>query len=259
MISNSEQEEKSPVVYPRGAITPEQFFTVAQVGAPDAIQCFATWTRDGGRITDNGWCPKGTEFAPWVAAKVEGHPAMYYTPGAYDPANTRRFSKKGEGGPDSGRTGENSLWFNDFGLDIDGGPYKWAEHIERGESTDGLYQTAKECSDAAVAFMKASKMLPTFVVETGSGGVQLHYLVTNPIRCDEWRARAARLVELTKHHGLKIDAPVTTNAAGLLRAPGSIHQKSGKVVRRTALELHLTHWRNGTRKSGSTLRQYASC
>lgn len=235
MLQINEQEVKPPIVYPKGPITPRECLEALQVNVAGATQCVVTNTRTDGPLSNHLWCPVGSDFASWVVKVSNGHPSMYFTLGSFDPVNTRQYSKKKEGGDDTGRTFENSLWLRGFCLDIDGGPFKWADALAKGKSTEGLYETAKECLNAAKAFIKASKIIPTFLVESGSGGLHLHYLLTEPIRRDEWHGRAVRLVEVAKEHGLKIDAPCTTDAARIFRAPGSIHQKSGKVVQAHSL------------------------
>ena len=226
MLSNSEQESNTPVVYPKGPITPQEFFTAVQVGMAGVVQCTVTPVKDGGGPTDHRWCPPGTEFAPFALSKIVGCIAAFFSLGAFNPTNTRRFG---------GRTVNACELLPGFCLDIDGGPYKWADATAKGKSTEGLYETAKMAWEAAKRFIHASGLVPTFVVKSGSGGLHLYYILAEPVRRDDWQGRAARLVELAIQHGLKIDAPCTTDAARIFRAPGSIHPKSGKVVQAHSL------------------------
>ncbi len=226
MLQKSEQEGNAPVVIPRGTVAPEQFISVVEVGAPDASQCVVTPVKEDGGPTDHAWCPVGTAFAPFVISRVVGFKSAYFSLGAFDPTNTRRFG---------GRTVKACMLLRGFWIDIDGGIYKWAKALADGKSTEGLYETAAMVWEAVKQFIKASGLNPTFIVESGSGGMHLYFILTTPISRDEWQGRAARLVELAVQHGLKIDAQCTTDAARIFRAPGSIHQKSGKVVQAHSL------------------------
>ena len=93
MLQINEQEVKPPVVYPKGPITPLEFFTAVQVNVPDAIQCVATNTRTDGPLSNHLWCPVGSDFASWAVKVSSGHPTMYFTLGSFNPANTRQYSK----------------------------------------------------------------------------------------------------------------------------------------------------------------------
>lgn len=58
----------------------------------------------------------------------------------------------------------------------------------------------------------------------------MHYRLKQWITPSVWLPRAHALVALTAKHGLKIDAQCTTDASRIMRAPGSIHQKTGVMV-----------------------------
>jgi hypothetical protein len=106
---------------------------------------------------------------------------------------------------------------------------KWAKALKKG-NTDGVYETAEEIVAAVSKFFKVSGLRPTFVVESGSGGLHLYYVLDAAIGPDEWQGRANALVALAKTHGFRIDAQCTTDSARIMRAPGSIHQATGNVV-----------------------------
>jgi hypothetical protein len=117
-----------------------------------------------------------------------------------------------------GRTKANVKAVGGFWVDVEGTEAK------------GGYEGAKAVLVALKAFIKATRLLPNAVVSTGSGGVHLHYVLTDAIPASEWLGRAGSLVSLASKHGFKIDAQCTTDAARIMRAPGSVHQKTGQVV-----------------------------
>ena len=219
MLSKAEQEGK---VKPRREIkpvNPHAFFKGVQVGVAGAVQCMVTWGQSKAP-NDHTWAPVNTEFGPWVAEKCAGRKPAYFSMAAYDPTKVSRRE---------GRLQVNVLWLKGFWIDVDCGPEKWAKALKSG-NTDGLYEATHQALEGVAAFIKATGVRPTYLVESGSGGLHLHYVLTEPISRDEWQGRAKALVALAKIHGFKIDAQCTTDSARILRAPGSIHQITGKVV-----------------------------
>ncbi len=87
------------------------------------------------------------------------------------------------------------------------------------------YPTLEAALKAFKAWLKASGMpLPTFMICSG-GGYHIYWVSDKPLTPDEWRQYAEGLWTLIQRHGLKAD-PVTTDAARILRVPGTLNFKS---------------------------------
>jgi len=126
-----------------------------------------------------------------------------------------------------GRAAQNVVALRGFWFDIEGSPEKFNK--PGGEA--GGYPDGKAVLAAVGAFGRAvSSLVPNFLVLTGSGGAHLHYILTEPLTVEEWSPRARVLVALAALHGFKVDAQCTTDAARIMRAPGSLHQKTGVEV-----------------------------
>jgi hypothetical protein len=219
MLQINEQEGKAKPMRQLTPVKPDAAFKVVQVGVAGAVQCLVTWGPSKAP-NDHTRAPNDTEFGPWVAEKCAGRKPAYFSMAAYDPTKVSRWE---------GRKQENVLWLKGFWIDVDGGPEKWAKALKSG-NTDGLYEATHQTHEGAAAFITATGVRPTVLVESGSGGLHLHYVLKEPIRPDEWQGRANALVALAKSHGFKIDAQCTTDSARIMRAPGSIHQSTGKTV-----------------------------
>ena len=100
-----------------------------------------------------------------------------------------------------------------------------------GTEAKGGYEGQKATLTALRSFSSATGMVPTVTLLTGSGGLHAYYVFDRELGRDEWQGYADALIALAARKGLKIDAPVTRNAATLMRAPGSIHQKTGATVK----------------------------
>ena len=110
------------------------------------------------------------------------------------------------------RSKEGALELKSLFLDID---------VKKGSYTDTI-----ACADALLAFMRASGMpRPTLVVETGGGGVHVHWVLDKSLKVADWLVLANALKNATKQHGLITDEGVTADAARILRVPNTINHK----------------------------------
>ena len=88
------------------------------------------------------------------------------------------------------------------------------------------YADTASCAAALIAFMKASGMpRPTLSVETGGGGVHVHWVLDRALKVADWLVLANALKNATKQHGLITDEAVTADAARILRVPGTVNYK----------------------------------
>jgi hypothetical protein len=200
-------------------INPHAFFTGVQVGSADSVQAIVT-AGQGKGPTDHSWQKIGEDFPEFAAKRSAGRKPAYFSMAAYDASKVERWK---------GRTVVNVLYLRGFWIDVDGGPEKWAKALER-KDTNAVYETEAEITKAVRGWVKATGAIPNFLVQSGSGGMHLHYVLDAAIPYNIWRGRADALVSLARENGFKIDAQCTADAARIFRAPGSIHQSSGAEV-----------------------------
>lgn len=153
--------------------------------------------------------PEGEDYSEWASRFAAGKLGAYYTPATF-----ARGSLVGN----KGRTAANASGCNSVWVDIEGSADK------------GGYDGAREVLVAISQFVKATELVPNFMVLTGSGGAHLYWCFDRVLTPAEWLPRAEAIVRRCKEHGLKIDAPCTTDIARIMRAPGSVHQKTNAPV-----------------------------
>ena len=115
------------------------------------------------------------------------------------------------------RTAENALLMGSFFIDIDIDP------TGRG----GKYKTKREAVAALHTFMQASglsELGQPWLVDSG-GGVHAYWPLTEDISIQDWQPVAERLKRTAVAHGFQIDKSVTSDAARVMRMPGTLNQK----------------------------------
>ena len=197
-------------------ITPETFFQALSVGFAGGVQGLV-FSGAGGAPNDHMWNSRGVDYGQWAAAKVKGRKPAYMAMASFEPDLVHRYK---------GRTVENVLAVQGFWVDIEGS----AEKFNKPGGENGGYPNVWAVFDAIRAFGEAVPLVPNFLVLTGSGGAHLHFVLVESLTVAEWRPRANALVALAALHDFKIDAQCTTDAARIMRAPGSLHQKTGIEV-----------------------------
>lgn len=197
-------------------ITPEDFFQSIAVNHPEGEQAIVTEGLSGAP-NDHYWCKPGPGFGAHAAGKAYGRKPAFFSMAAFNSATVSRFG---------GRSGLNVAALRVFGIDIEGSAEKYAKP---GGDAKG-YRDGKETWAAVREFVQATGATPNHLVSTGSGGIHLYYVLDDHITPAEWLGRAKSLVALVSQHSLKIDAQCTTDAARIMRAPGSLHQKTGIEV-----------------------------
>ena len=211
--------ETLPAVRRNGPVpvSPAAFYQGVAVGHPDGVQGLV-FAGAGGAPNDHLWNIRGADAGELAAAKVKDRKPAYVTMAAFKPDAVSRFK---------GRAAQNVVALCGFWVDIEGSPEKFNK--PGGEA--GGYPDGKAVLAAVGAFGRAvPSLVPNFLVLTGSGGAHLHYTLNESLTVSEWGPRAKALVALAALHGFKIDAQCTTDAARIMRAPGSVHQKTGVEV-----------------------------
>lgn len=197
-------------------ITAHDFFQAVSVGDATGVQAIVTL---GSRQqpSDHAWSMPGDDVATFLANQSHGRKPAYFSMAASNHDAVTRWR---------GRTAENAVALRGWCFDIEGSAKKYAKP----GGAEGGYPDEQAVLMAVKAFVRSSRLKPNLLVLTGSGGAHLHVVVSEPLSPAEWLRRAKTLVKLAELHELKIDAPCTTDAARIMRAPGSIHQDSGAVV-----------------------------
>lgn len=90
----------------------------------------------------------------------------------------------------------------------------------------GAYATTEEALAALEAFLKATGLpRPTLIVASGSGGFHCHWVLDRILEPSEWLPLAVALKNACEAEGLMTDVGVTTDAARILRIPGTLNHK----------------------------------
>jgi len=176
------------------------------------------WLGSGGKPNDHQWPPQGPDFAAWASEKINGRTA-YITVGAFSHGTVSRFE---------GRKAAHVAALKSLVIDIDAGVAKHAKNPEQ------TYPDGKAALTAFKAVVRAGTLpTPSYMVPTGSGGLHLWFVLEVAVEPDRWAVLARALVRRCQSLGLKIDAQCTTDAARIMRAPGS--SRDGVVIRCYAL------------------------
>lgn len=87
------------------------------------------------------------------------------------------------------------------------------------------YPTLDEAMAAITAFVKAACLPPPSAIVFSGGGVHVYWISDKPLTVAEWDRYAQGLKFEIQKHGLKCDAGLTTDAARVLRVPGTYNNK----------------------------------
>lgn len=199
-------------------ITPAEFCSAMAIDVPGSAQAVVTVGRSG-QPNDHQWNTEPPDvLGLWMAERsAERKPAYGTFVSAYDRTKVSRFR---------GRAQDSVVACRTLVLDIEGSPEKY----NKPGGVDSGYNGAREAARALSAFVRATGLTPSYIVETGSGGLHAYFVLTRPLPVKQWQPLAQGLVALCREHGFKVDAQCTTDAARITRAPGSRHQATGKKV-----------------------------
>lgn len=108
-----------------------------------------------------------------------------------------------------GRTAANVAYMRSLFIDVDCG--------------EGKYQTKREAFLAARKFLKDTELdqLGSPIIVDSGGGVHLYWPLDRDVSKTEWLPAAKNLKKLCHENGFKIDRSVTSDAARVLRMPGT--------------------------------------
>jgi P4 family phage/plasmid primase-like protien len=123
-------------------------------------------------------------------------------------------TKKANGKLKAVRKAANATWLKAIWIDCD---------VKPGDPKH--YHTMTEAFDALDAFRdKVGLPFPSMIVNSG-GGLHIYWVSDTPMSPDEWRSYADGLKALLLREGVKCDTGLTTDAARILRVPGTLNHK----------------------------------
>lgn len=116
-----------------------------------------------------------------------------------------------------GRKAVNVLEVKSLWLDIDVG------------KANNSYATFDEACNALQGFIAVTGLIPTVLVSSGVG-LQVYYTFTHAISVAAWKQLSQLFATVCTAKGLIVDPACTTDAARVLRLPGTVHTKSGNIA-----------------------------
>ncbi|MEN9780736.1 MAG: hypothetical protein RL014_1884 [Pseudomonadota bacterium] len=189
-------------------MTAEEFFTAVRPEDDAARRGCAARADNRGAPSIHMWPDDHVRTSSFLASKTAGQRGGYFTPANFYVTSEQRFRRTG-----AQVAAVKALW-----LDIEGAV------------TKGGYDGPVAVAAAMAKFVESAGLQPSLVVLTGSGGLHAYFVLDEELRLDQWRCLAAGLVAAADKHGLRIDSPVTRDPSRIMRAPGSIHAKTGRTV-----------------------------
>ena len=114
----------------------------------------------------------------------------------------------------SGRKVDNAAYLRSFFLDLDCGT--------------GKPYTDQPAAAQALSTFVSTTGLPSPTVVNSGGGIHVYWPLTDDIAVADWLPNARALKRLCAQHGLYADPVVTTDAARILRIPGTHNFKTGQ-------------------------------
>lgn len=164
--------------------------------------------------TEPRWCNYGAQdidsVKRLIGSKINGND-LYMAVASFKMADTTKISQGGFN--KIPRKRDNAATFNAICMDIDVKP--------------GAYSTTHEAKLAVQNFCNATGLpLPTMMVESGSGGLHVYWVVDAPMPAQVWWPLALALKDAATTHGIVFDQACTTDFARVLRVPGSFNHKA---------------------------------
>lgn len=120
--------------------------------------------------------------------------------------------------PMAGRKQVNAVAFKSVWADIDAG------------KQGGKYADAKEALLDLSRFVEKTGLNPTYIVSSGMG-LHVYWCFTKNVDAAPWKQVAGLFQQLCNQESLAIDPARATDGASVLRLPGTIHTKTGRVVK----------------------------
>jgi len=107
----------------------------------------------------------------------------------------------------------NALWCKSFFVDVDVG------------KKDTYPDTITAVTEFGLWLEAIDLPMPTFIINSGSGGFHAHWVLDEPITVTVWQPIAEALVSAARAHNFKLDAKCSVNPAQLMRIPNTHNYK----------------------------------
>lgn len=133
-------------------------------------------------------------------------------------------AKTGEPGANETRVQRNMKAARAFFFDLDVG-----ESVDKYSDQDQALFGLRE-------FCKVTKLPRPLIVSSG-GGLHVYWMVSETLDSELWKDEAAKLRQLARHHGLKIDLSRTTDTTSLLRVADTYNWKNRSKPRKVEVML----------------------
>jgi hypothetical protein len=150
---------------------------------------------------------KVDDFMKFVDFAVRTFNAVYFCLSTQSQTKTYKNGNVG-----AERKKENAVALKSIWIDVDVKP--------------GGYATTKEALDGIDQFYRAAKLPPPSALVLSGGGVHVYWISDRPLATAEWRPYAEGLKAEILRLGLRCDAGLTTDAARVLRVPGTFNNKT---------------------------------
>jgi hypothetical protein len=155
------------------------------------------------------------EFVNFAGWAIQQH---FYKDLFYCLSLQRDVTTSRSGKPKGKRTVQGAISLKAIWLDVDVGK------LDKEGNPVG-YQTVQEALKAVIDFQQRNKLpSPSAIVGSG-GGIHIYWISDVALTPEEWRPYAEGLKALAAQDGLVCDLGVTTDAARILRVPGTFNHK----------------------------------
>ena len=102
----------------------------------------------------------------------------------------------------------------------------WFDIDVKPDKPEKAYVSKKEVLSALNKFCADANVPPPTAGVFSGGGLHAYWISDRPLTVDEWQPFAEGLKALAQQHGLKCDYGLTTDAARVLRVPGTFNYKT---------------------------------
>lgn len=193
--------------------TPEQFYSVFGTAHDSAVR--GVVSKINGEPKLHRWPSRMESAIARLMAEYTRDADVYHTMALYPRDKVGRFE---------GRSKANAAYMTGIVVDVDAGPEKFKRNPEKNYPDEAA---ALEVTKRAV---EATGLVPSYVARSPSGGLHLYYLTGDPMRPAQWEPYAKAVQSALQAAGLLIDTSCTTDAARIMRMPGSLYKSTGKRV-----------------------------
>lgn len=154
------------------------------------------------------WCKTVQELAKLIETTDAINDAVYHACASYGDKKNKRGR--------TARTKDNVQWLRSLYCEID-------------VRADKGYQTKEDAIEALTVFLETTKLPLPIVVDSG-GGFHLYWPLEKDLDRLTWERYATGLQKLATSRGFKIDTGIGTDAARILRTPGTTNRKYGNTL-----------------------------